>query len=92
MPDSNPLRGVAERPHAHRASPLRTVRTVHTLIWAFFAACIVAIPLLAWAGRLGAALVFIGIVSIEVLVLGVFGALVIRFLWGVWRGRPPDPN
>lgn len=52
-----------------RSSPLRTVRTVHTLIRAFVGACILAIPLLAWAGRPGVALLLIGIVSVEVLVL-----------------------
>jgi polyferredoxin len=54
-------------------SPLHTVKALHTLIWAFFAACIVAIPLFAWAGTLEIALLFIGVVSIEVLVLVVNG-------------------
>ncbi|MDH4350839.1 MAG: hypothetical protein OEY20_11210 [Gemmatimonadota bacterium] len=52
-----------------RVSPLHVVKAIHTLVWAFFVACIVAIPVFAWAGRLRAALLFIGIVSLEVLVL-----------------------
>lgn len=50
-------------------SRLHAVKALHTLIWAFFAGCIIAIPLLAWAGRTAMALLFIGIVSIEVLIL-----------------------
>lgn len=45
------------------------VKLLHTMVWAFFAACIVAIPLAAWAGRFDAALLLMGIVTIEVLVL-----------------------
>lgn len=52
-----------------RAGALHAVKALHTLIWAFFASCIVAIPLAAWAGRLDLALLLIGIVTIEVLVL-----------------------
>lgn len=54
-------------------SPLRAVKIAHTMIWAFFASCIIAIPVLAWLGRLRAAAWFTGIVMIEVLVL-VFNA------------------
>lgn len=52
---------------------LRAVRLLHTLVWAFFVACIAAIPLFAWAGRLRSALLFIGIVCLEVVVLAVNG-------------------
>jgi hypothetical protein len=48
---------------------LLAVKLLHTLVWAFFAGCIVAIPVLAWQGRLVAATVFCGVVFIEVLVL-----------------------
>jgi hypothetical protein len=54
-------------------SPLRLVKIVHTVIWTFFASCIIAIPLLARSGRFGAAAWLTGIVMIEVLVL-VFNA------------------
>lgn len=52
---------------------LRVIKTVHTLAWAFFAACIAAIPILAWARRFDLALVFIGIVTVEVVVIIVNG-------------------
>jgi hypothetical protein len=42
-------------------------------VWAFFAGSIVAIPVLAALRRLGAALVFIAIVLVEVVVLAVNG-------------------
>lgn len=48
---------------------LRTVKAVHTVIWAFFAACIVAIYVCVLIGRPGLALVFVGIVAIEVAIL-----------------------
>ena len=31
------------------------IKLVHTVVWAVFAGCIVAIPVLAWQGRLGVA-------------------------------------
>jgi uncharacterized membrane protein len=48
---------------------LRLIKAVHTLAWAFFVACIAAIPLLAWARRFDLALLFIGIVFVEVVVI-----------------------
>jgi polyferredoxin len=48
---------------------LRAIKILHTVIWAFFAACIVAIPILAYANHFGAALVMIGAVFIEVVVI-----------------------
>jgi hypothetical protein len=51
------------------ASSLRTVKLVHTIVWAFFASSIAAIPVLAAAGRYPPAFIFIGIVFLEVLVL-----------------------
>ena len=52
---------------------LHVVKTAHTLIWAFFASCVVAIPLVAWAGQLDRALFLVGIVGVEVLVLAFNG-------------------
>ena len=49
---------------------LRIVKIVHTLVWAFFVACIIAIPVTAWQGRFRATLVFTLIVCAEVAVLG----------------------
>ncbi|HEV8364722.1 MAG TPA: hypothetical protein VGQ52_14505 [Gemmatimonadaceae bacterium] len=48
---------------------LRAVKIVHTLVWALFAGCIVALPVTAWRGQFGAALVLTAVVSAEVLVL-----------------------
>jgi hypothetical protein len=52
---------------------LRLIRTVHTVAWTFFVACIAAIPVLAWARRFDLALVFIGIVAVEAVVIVVNG-------------------
>ena len=48
---------------------LQTVKLVHTLIWAFFAACIVLIPLFSYLGSFRVATVLIGAVALEVMVL-----------------------
>src|SRR5688500_4675694 len=52
------------------ANALRVVKALHTLVWAVFAGAIVAIPLVAWAGPLGWAALLIGLVLLEVAVLG----------------------
>lgn len=48
---------------------LRLIKVVHTMVWAFFAGCIVAIPVCTWRDELGAATVLIAIVLVEVLVI-----------------------
>jgi hypothetical protein len=48
---------------------LRTVKTIHTLAWAVFAGCIVALPYVAWRGDFRLATLLIGIVTVEVAVL-----------------------
>ncbi|MGE5676157.1 MAG: hypothetical protein ACM3XM_20140 [Mycobacterium leprae] len=48
---------------------LRAVKIVHTVAWAFFVGCIVAIPLYAWADRYLMAGVFSGVVFVECLIL-----------------------
>jgi hypothetical protein len=48
---------------------LRVVKLVHTAAWAFFASCVVGIPLAAWQHRFALAAVLIGIVALESLVL-----------------------
>lgn len=45
------------------------VKVVHTLVWAFFVACILGIFVAAHAGRLGLAVILIGMVLLEVAVL-----------------------
>ena len=55
-----------------RAAPvarLKAIKMAHTLVWALFAGCIVAIPWFAWKMELRVALVLILIVSIEVVIL-----------------------
>lgn len=51
------------------AQRLLAIKLVHTLVWAFFAGCVVAIPVLAWQGRVVGATVLCGVVLIEVVVL-----------------------
>ncbi len=48
---------------------LRAVKALHTVVWAFFAGSILAIPVLAMLGSLGAAFLLVGVVLLEVLVL-----------------------
>jgi hypothetical protein len=52
---------------------LETIKVVHTLVWAFFASCIFAIPIFAWRGQTRVAAVLIGVVFLEVVVLVVNG-------------------
>ena len=48
---------------------LLAVKLLHTVVWAFFAACVVAIPVLGWQGRVVAATVLSGVVLVEVGIL-----------------------
>jgi hypothetical protein len=48
---------------------LRAVKVIHTLVWAFFASCILAIPIFAWRGRFGSAAVLAIFVFAEISVL-----------------------
>ncbi len=50
-------------------SALLIIKVVHTVIWAFVASCILAIPILAWYGEYAHAAMFIGVVFVEILVL-----------------------
>jgi hypothetical protein len=51
------------------SAALQAVKIVHTLAWAFFAGCIVAIPIATYAGDFFASFLLIAIVLVEVLVL-----------------------
>jgi hypothetical protein len=53
------------------ASALTAIKLLHTLVWAFFVACIVAIPAFAYQGRLSLAAALIAVVMFEVLVLAI---------------------
>ena len=48
---------------------LRAIKIVHTIVWAFFVGCIVAVPVLGLLGRYGLAAVFVGVVLVEVAIL-----------------------
>jgi len=52
---------------------LRAVKLIHTLVWAFFAGCIFAIPVFAWRARFSAVVVVAGLVVFEVVILVVNG-------------------
>jgi hypothetical protein len=59
-----------ERLPAMVTSPtLKAIKAVHTIVWAFFAGCILAIPLVSWRGGYQAAAWLAAIVLGEVLVL-----------------------
>ena len=55
------------------ARRLRTVKLLHTVVWAVFAGCIVAIPVLAWQSQLKVAAVLASGVLVEVVVLWLNG-------------------
>lgn len=54
---------------AHSQTRLRLIKLLHTIVWAFFASCILAIPCLAWHRAFGWAFLLAAIVLGEVLVL-----------------------
>jgi hypothetical protein len=55
--------------HPRPSRDLITIKIVHTLVWAFMASCILAIPIAAMQGHFRAAAILSGIVLIECLVL-----------------------
>lgn len=58
--------------HSNERS-LRIIKLIHSVVWAFFAGSIVAVPVLAGLRKYTAAFVFIGVVLVEVVVLVVNG-------------------
>lgn len=52
---------------------LLAVKLVHTVVWAFFAGCIFAIPIVGWLEYFSAALVLVAIVLVEVGILAANG-------------------
>lgn len=60
---SDPGREVAS------SSYLRTIKAVHTVIWAIFATCILAIPVFAWAEMYRYVFWLTSIVIVEIVVL-----------------------
>ena len=58
---------------ASSSSKLKTVKVVHTLIWALLAGCVIAIPFLAWSADSTLSYWLIGIVFIECIIIVIFG-------------------
>lgn len=48
---------------------LRAIKIIHTIAWAFFAGCILAIPIYAWMGNFEIAGLLCSVVFIEILIL-----------------------
>ena len=48
---------------------LRIGKSLHTVIWALFAGCVLSIPILAGRGNFGPVLVLIALVAVEVAIL-----------------------
>jgi len=48
---------------------LKLIRLLHTIVWALFAGSIIALPVLAWAGRFDRALGLTSLVTVECMVL-----------------------
>lgn len=48
---------------------LRAIKALHTIVWTFFAGCIIAIPVLAFIQYYSQAVMLIAVVMVEVLVL-----------------------
>jgi hypothetical protein len=55
------------------STALRAIRLAHTIVWAFFAGCILAIPLASWRGAHEVAAWLAAIVFAEVAVLALNG-------------------
>jgi hypothetical protein len=58
-----------QAPTVPRSAALKAIKGAHTIVWAFFAACILAIPLASWRGEHRAAAWLAAIVFGEVSVL-----------------------
>ena len=48
---------------------LRKIKIIHTIVWAFFAGCILAITVYAWMGNVQVAAILCALVFVEVLIL-----------------------
>ena len=58
-----------EPPSAAHTAVLTAIKVLHTIVWALFVVCIVAIPIASWYGANRVALWLAAIVSVEVAVL-----------------------
>ena len=64
-----PTVAMLDRPATLTSARLRAVKVLHTVVWAFLAICILAIPVVSSLGNFGAAAWLTGIVCVEVVVL-----------------------
>lgn len=64
-----PVLPARSMPEVENRTPLRAVRLIHTLAWALFAGCIVALPWYAWRQRFDVAFTLVAIVMVEVAIL-----------------------
>jgi hypothetical protein len=55
------------------AGRLRSIRIAHTVAWAFFAGCILGIPVAAWRDSFRLAAVLTALVSVELVILAANG-------------------
>lgn len=58
---------------ARTATRLRSIRALHTVAWAFFAGCILAIPVYASQDRFRSVAILSGLVGIELVILAFNG-------------------
>ena len=58
-------------PNVAHTAVLKAIKVLHTIVWALFAGCVLAIPLASLDGDNGAALWLAAIVLVEVVVLAV---------------------
>ena len=61
------------QPTEPQSAALVAVKVVHTIAWAFFAGCILAIPVVSWQGRHAAVAWLTAIVFVEVVILVING-------------------
>ena len=56
-------------PSETTAVTLKTIKVAHTIVWAFFVSCILAIPVASWRGEHRTAAWFAAVVAFEVAIL-----------------------
>jgi hypothetical protein len=60
---------IRRKPTLSPTTSLRAIKSIHTLAWVFFVACILVIPVFASRDQFGSAFAFAGIVLVEAAVL-----------------------
>jgi hypothetical protein len=85
--ETSPTAMQAQQATHVRSGPLVAIKAAHTLVWALFAGCIVAIPFASWQGEHRAAAWLMAIVFVEVAVLALNR---MRCPLTGWAGRYTD--